>query len=295
MSDDQAREMRPETTSEHIARDMREGRFPEQSERQMVPVLASLPHEIQVWRSMDALDHTGTWSTTRYPAEAVTYVSKADAQAAVALMVAQAATQADPWDGPVTKNKIVDAQAIAAQQIKARIRALAPADGLAAVEALRERAEKAEQERDAAVRGRNDWRDDFKALAAAIVGDTGLSAMTVAAQARTFRPRAEKAEADRDRLAAELAQARADTDAAVALVVERAATEVSLNAWRHEGEDAYSKGMDAGARHQAQVIYNAIRALTPVDGLAMVQELRAEMDTLAAENASLKAAKAVAG
>lgn len=64
-------------------------------------------------------------------------IPRADAQAAVALMVAQAATQADPWDGPVTKNKIVDAQAIAAQQIKARIRALAPADGLAAVDALR--------------------------------------------------------------------------------------------------------------------------------------------------------------
>ena len=62
---------------------------------------------------------------------------RADAQAAVALMVERAATQADPWDGPVTKNKIVDAQAIAAQQIKARIRALAPADGLAAVDALR--------------------------------------------------------------------------------------------------------------------------------------------------------------
>ena len=87
MSDDQAREMRPETTSEHIARDMREGRFPEQSERQMVPVLASLPHEIQVWRSMDALDHTGTWSTTRYPPEAVTYVPKSDAAAAVALVI----------------------------------------------------------------------------------------------------------------------------------------------------------------------------------------------------------------
>ena len=62
---------------------------------------------------------------------------KADAAVAVALMVERAATQADPWDGPVTKNKIVDAQAIAAQQIKARIRALAPADGLAAVDALR--------------------------------------------------------------------------------------------------------------------------------------------------------------
>ena len=89
-------------------------------------------------------------------------------------------------------------------------------------------------------------------------------ALLDAVQANMLRPdylRAERAEAERDRLAAELAQARADTDAAVALVVERAATEVSLNAWRHEGEDAYSKGMDAGARHQAQVIYNAIRAL----------------------------------
>ena len=87
MSDDQARQMRPETKSEHIARDMREGRFPEQSERQMVPVLASLPHEIQVWRSTDTLDHIGTWATTRFPPEAVTYVSKADAQAAVALVI----------------------------------------------------------------------------------------------------------------------------------------------------------------------------------------------------------------
>lgn len=72
----------------------------------------------------------------------------------------------------------------------------------------------------------------------------------------------------------------ADTDAAVALVVERAATEVSLNAWRHEGEDAYSKGMDAGARHQAQVIYNAIRALAPADGLAAVKALRVEIADL---------------
>ena len=97
----------------------------------------ALPDEIQVWRSTDTLDHIGTWSTTRYPPEAVTYVPKSDAAAAVALVVERAAAQADPWDGPVTKNKIVDAQAIAAQQIKARIRALAPADGLAAVEALR--------------------------------------------------------------------------------------------------------------------------------------------------------------
>ena len=34
------KQFRPETTSEHIARDMREGRFPEQSPVQMVPVEA---------------------------------------------------------------------------------------------------------------------------------------------------------------------------------------------------------------------------------------------------------------
>lgn len=49
--------------------------------------MTDLPHEIQVWRSTDTLDHIGTWATTRFPAEAVTYVPKADAQAAVALAV----------------------------------------------------------------------------------------------------------------------------------------------------------------------------------------------------------------
>ena len=229
MSDDQAREMRPETTSEHIARDMREGRFPEQSERQMVPVLASLPHEIQVWRSMDALDHTGTWSTTRYPAEAVTYVSKADAQAAVALMVAQAATQADPWDGPVTKNKIVDAQAIAAQQIKARIRALAPADGLAAVEALRvEARENAMQ---------------------------ALASMGQAQEAYEAQLEAE----------AELARVKADAAAAQALMVERAAEAVKSLCDNDEWNLALHEAL------------SAIRALAPIDGLALVRELREEI------------------
>ena len=136
MSDDQAREMRPETTSEHIARDMREGRFPEQSERQMVPVLASLPHEIQVWRSMDALDHTGTWSTTRYPAEAVTYVSKADAQAAVARAYEAAAERLDLAEHDAEERDWRSgANAFAA--LAKGLRALAPADGLAAVKALR--------------------------------------------------------------------------------------------------------------------------------------------------------------
>ena len=136
MSDDQAREMRPETTSEHIARDMREGRFPEQSERQMVPVLASLPHEIQVWRSMDTLDHIGTWSTTRYPPEAVTYVPKSDAAAAVALVLEQAAKVPRLHAKQLQQNGLT-AMSSDFDHIEEDIRALAPADGLAAVDALR--------------------------------------------------------------------------------------------------------------------------------------------------------------
>lgn len=55
-------------------------------------------------------------------------------------------------------------------------------------------------------RSRDEWRNDFRALEKVIVGDTGLSAMTVAAQARLFRPRAEKAEAERDAALAQVAR-----------------------------------------------------------------------------------------
>lgn len=112
---------------------------------------------------------------------------KADAAVAVALMVERAATQADPWDGPVTKNKIVDAQAIAAQQIKARIRALAPADGLALVQELR-------AERDAA-----DQRDGAMLARIVALEADGEAARSAAS---TNFARAETAEAERDRLAA---------------------------------------------------------------------------------------------
>ena len=63
---------------------------------------------------------------------------------------------------------------------------------------------------------------------------------------------------------AELAQARADTDAAVALVVEQCA----------KGADRrYAAGDMGNPGHH-------IRALAPADGLAMVQELRAEIADL---------------
>lgn len=32
----------------------------------------------------------------------------------------------------------------------------------------------------------------------------------------------------------------------------------NLNAWKHGGEDAYSRGMDEGARHQSRVIHVAL-------------------------------------
>lgn len=110
----------------------------------------ALPHEIQVWRSMDALDHIGTWATTRYPAEAVTYVSKADAQAAVALALEEAVEAIKPKDvsGDGRYYRIpgfhkegnachTDSLVVAVNGLVDIIRRLAPADGLAAVEALR--------------------------------------------------------------------------------------------------------------------------------------------------------------
>ena len=50
--------------------------------------------------------------------------------------------------------------------------------------------------------------------------------------------------------------------------VEAAKTAVSLNAWKHGGDDAYSVGMDVGARQQNEQDLAAIRALTPPDATA---------------------------
>ena len=67
------------------------------------------------------------------------------------------------------------------------------------------------------------------------------------------------------RLRAALADAQA---VGFAAGVEAAKTAVSLNAWAHRGDDAYSKGMDAGARHQNEQDLAAIRALAPPDATA---------------------------
>ena len=54
---DDAPQMRPETESEHIARDMREGRFPARSELQMVPIAALPPADDAVEAQVKA-EHT---------------------------------------------------------------------------------------------------------------------------------------------------------------------------------------------------------------------------------------------
>jgi len=73
----------------------------------------------------------------RADVSAARLIPKTDAEQAVALAYQRAATEAEPWCGPLVKSNIVNAQSIAAQQIKARILALAPADALAEVERMK--------------------------------------------------------------------------------------------------------------------------------------------------------------
>ena len=176
-------------------------------------------------------------------------IPRADAQAAVALVVERAVYAAREVEDD--KDRGHDH----GQRASDAIRALAPADGLAAVEALRvESRENAMQ---------------------------ALASMGQAQEAYEAQLEAE----------AELARVKADAAAAQALVVEQCA----------KGADRrYAAGDMGNPGHH-------IRALAPADGLAMVQELRAEMDslaysmgraaserdTLAAENASLKAREKV--
>ena len=86
---------------------------------------------------------------------------------------------------------------------------------------------------------------------------------------------------DAGRLARELVACRQQSQAAVAAAYEAAAQAISLNAWSHLGTDCYSAGMDAGARHQSKVDYDAIRALATPDQIAA---LAAKVDVSQAPN-----------
>jgi hypothetical protein len=68
-------------------------------------------------------------------------------------------------------------------------------------------------------------------------------------------------DADRLSRAADLVEARAEVEAAVKRALEAAADTCADNTWRHEGDDAYSRGLDRGALEQASASAAAIRAL----------------------------------
>ncbi len=84
------------------------------------------------------------------------------------------------------------------------------------------------------------------------------------------------------RLRAALADAQA---VGFAVGVEAAKTAVSLNAWKYGGDDAYSVGMDVGARQQNEQDLAAIRALTPPDlTAAAARVLLDDMDKSAVDH-----------
>lgn len=63
-------------------------------------------------------------------------------------------------------------------------------------------------ERDGLRRDAKEWSENFRSLEKAVVGDTGLSAITVAAQARKYRPMYEATKVERDALRDQLAAAK---------------------------------------------------------------------------------------
>jgi len=46
---------------------------------------------------------------------------------------------------------------------------------------------------------------------------------------------------------------------------------VSVNAWKHEGDDTFSRGMDLGAREQNDVDCKVIRGLLAADPAAVAR------------------------
>lgn len=63
-----------------------------------------------------------------------------------------------------------------------------------------------------------------------------------------------------------LDEARAALASARAAALEEAATAATRAAWKHEGDDDYSRGMDMGAREQVEACAAAVRALKEAKG-----------------------------
>lgn len=93
------------------------------------------------------------------------------------------------------------------------------------------------------------WEETKKPVEQRKHGSKGLPAC-VAAEIKALIP--QPASASLDKLIAE-AEARGRI-----VGLEEARSTANLNAWCHKGDDARSQGMDAGARHQLQVIHDAL-------------------------------------
>jgi hypothetical protein len=155
--------------------------------------MTDLPDEIMVWRSMEKLTHIGTWATERYPDEAVAYIPRADAEAAMAAVVERAAKDLDERGQHEQINFGLDRATQNFYRARDIVRAFAPPPGLAMLAELR-------AERDAADQRAGAMLARIVALEAD--GEAARSA------ASTNFARAETAEADRDALALELSHLR---------------------------------------------------------------------------------------
>ena len=169
-------------------------------------------------------------------------IPRADAQAAVALMVQRAVAQCTEHDD-ISHNDFGDGWRMCASSIASAIRALAPADGLAAVKALRVEAR-----------------------------ENAMQALASMGQAQEAYEAQLKAEAERDRIAAELATSRARETALVeALVEQNELLRSAMQIAKREGVDGnvastnwdayYNRVAVSLKRHHDTV--NQARALAP--------------------------------
>lgn len=81
-----------------------------------------------------------------------------------------------------------------------------------------------------------------------------------------FYPTLRKAATLITQLQADITAARADLAKVEERTIERCVQALGESAWKHEGDDAYSQGMDKGALHQLNECLEAIRSLPRQEG-----------------------------
>ncbi len=77
-----------------------------------------------------------------------------------------------------------------------------------------------------------------------------------------------------------------ETLALIAAAYEDAADACADETWHHAGDDAYSRGLDRGAAHQASACAAAVRSLTPSDAQAALDRMLRRAKNEALEKAA---------